>query len=65
MTVQADLAAEYRDGWECPCGAEPPKHGSNVMPVRTLVSLREPHCPFCGRAYKDEYRFSPEEPSAP
>jgi hypothetical protein len=64
VTVQADLAAEYRDGWECPCGAEPPKRGSNVAPVRTLVSLREPRCPFCGRAYKDEYRVSPEEPPA-
>jgi Protein of unknown function (DUF3631) len=27
--------------WECPCGA--------------VVSLREPKCPFCGHAYREEY----------
>jgi hypothetical protein len=25
--------------------------------VRTLVSLRESVCPFCGRPYQDEYRL--------
>ena len=36
-------------GWECPCGRERPN-------ARTVVSLREPNCPFCGRAFKEEYR---------
>jgi Protein of unknown function (DUF3631) len=46
------------DGWECPCGQEPPKPGSTLTPVATFNALREPACRFCGRAYKDEYRVS-------
>jgi hypothetical protein len=44
--------------WECPCGWEPPRRGSNAIPVRTFVSLREPKCHYCGGSYKDEYRVS-------
>jgi hypothetical protein len=44
--------------WACPCGSEPPKHG-NAKPVATLVSLREPTCPFCGRTFAEEYRRPP------
>jgi hypothetical protein len=43
-------------GWECPCGRELAKSGNTATPVRTVVSLREPACLFCGRRYKDEYR---------
>jgi hypothetical protein len=43
--------------WECPCGKEPPGRWSTTTPVRTVVSLREPVCPFCGRRYQDEYRI--------
>jgi hypothetical protein len=40
-----------RDYWECPCGRGP-RTPSGSKPVRTLVSLRAPACPFCGRAYR-------------
>jgi hypothetical protein len=43
--------------WECPCGKEPPYIRATTLPVRTLVSLHEPVCPFCGRRYEDEYRI--------
>ena len=43
--------------WECPCGSEPPKSGT-AIPVRTLILLREPACPFCGGRYRGEYRFT-------
>jgi hypothetical protein len=49
-------AARLVDRWECPCGREPRTRGSSLTPVRTIVSLREPCCPFCGRAYREEYR---------
>jgi hypothetical protein len=26
--------------------------------VRTLISIREPKCLYCGRAYRDEYRVT-------
>jgi Protein of unknown function (DUF3631) len=42
--------------WECPCGHEPPTKGSTLTAVRTLVSLREPKCPSCGRPFRGEYR---------
>jgi hypothetical protein len=42
--------------WLCPCGSEPPKPGSRTTPVATLVSLREPSCPFCGLTFAEEYR---------
>lgn len=48
-------------GWECLCGREPPKRGSTVAPVQTIVSLREPRCPFCNRVYKDEYRIGVDD----
>jgi hypothetical protein len=43
--------------WVCPCGTEPPGRGHG-----TILSLREPVCPFCGRKFfsggkfRDEYR---------
>jgi hypothetical protein len=40
--------------WACPCGDEP-LEGERLTPVGTLVSLREPVCPFCGRVYREEY----------
>jgi len=40
------------DSWECPCGREEPAPGARTVPVRTLVSLREPRCPFCRREYE-------------
>jgi hypothetical protein len=51
------MFASLEAGWECPCGTEPPKRGRAATPVRTIVSLREPRCPFCNRPYKDEYRL--------
>jgi hypothetical protein len=42
--------------WECPCGREPAKNRNTATPIRTLVSLREPRCPFCNRRFKSEYR---------
>lgn len=50
--------------WECPCGTEPPKPGRITIPVRTLISLREPKCGFCGRAYSDEHRVTDATVSA-
>ena len=41
--------------WACPCGEEPAKPG-RATPVATLVSLREPVCPFCRRPFREEYR---------
>jgi hypothetical protein len=43
--------------WECPCGRE---RNANW----TLISLREPRCRYCGRAYKDEYRVTADRVSA-
>ena len=43
--------------WECPCGQEPCKPGRTTTPVRTLVSLREPYCRFCGKAYQEEWQL--------
>jgi hypothetical protein len=52
------------DGWECPCGTESPKPPwQTATPVRTLVALREPLCPLCGRHYRDEYRVAPQAAS--
>ncbi len=50
--------------WECPCGNEDPKSDATTTPVRTMVSLREPRCPFCHREYRPEYRIPIEETSA-
>jgi hypothetical protein len=47
-------------GWECPCGREPPKRPAGATPIRTIVSLYEPWCPFCGRSYKPEFRLPAE-----
>lgn len=52
----------YGIWWECPCGTEPPKRGRTATPVRTVVSLMQPACPFCGRAYQPEYRRTAEKP---
>lgn len=51
-----ELAASI--AWECPCGKAPPCHPNAASPVRTLVSLREPSCPFCGTRYRDDYRVA-------
>ena len=55
--------------WECPCGQKPLKRdsvgllrriGVYATPTRTLVSLREPSCPFCGEGFREEWRVSTE-----
>ncbi len=51
-----------RRHWECPCGREEPRPESKTTPVRTIVSLREPWCPFCAREFREEYVV--EEPAA-
>lgn len=56
--MTATAAVDAATAWECPCGREPPKRGSTLTSVRTLVSLREPRCGFCGRPYRDEYRVT-------
>jgi hypothetical protein len=42
--------------WECPCGKEPPRRRHGATPVVTLVSLREPACPFCRQGFAEDYR---------
>jgi hypothetical protein len=37
--------------WVCPCGRDHPSSGA-----RTIVSLTQPACPFCGRKFCDEYK---------
>jgi hypothetical protein len=44
-------------GWECSCGTAQPKHPGAATPVRTLVALREPWCPFCGQKYRPEFEL--------
>jgi hypothetical protein len=61
--VRAEDSDPSPDAWECPCGEDPTEPGTTATHVRTLVALREPVCPFCGRAYKDEYRVE-EAPAA-
>jgi hypothetical protein len=41
-----------RETWECPCGKEREKWDLSLKPLRTLVALREPVCPLCGRKYE-------------
>ena len=48
--------------WSCPCGSEPLRRG-RATPVATLVSLREPSCPFCDRRFRDEYRRDAGRPA--
>lgn len=43
--------------WACPCGDEPAKPG---RACGTIVSLREPTCPFCGQSFKEKYRRETE-----
>jgi hypothetical protein len=57
-------SAKHRTHWECPCGHEEPKPHAKTSPVRTVVSLREPVCPFCGREFREEYVHEDEERSA-
>jgi hypothetical protein len=45
------------DAWECPCGPAPPSRWSTLTGVKTVVSIREAVCPFCGRRYDDEHRI--------
>jgi hypothetical protein len=47
-----------RRWWECPCGTELAKRADGATPTRTIVSLREPRCPFCGGGYRDEFRVT-------
>jgi hypothetical protein len=47
--------------WQCPCGSDPPKHPGSPTPTLTLVSLREPRCPHCGRRYRPEYELELEQ----
>jgi hypothetical protein len=42
--------------WDCPCGQEKSRRAGGSTPVRTIVALREHKCPFCGRAFRPEYR---------
>jgi hypothetical protein len=42
--------------WECPCSSEPPRGSGGLTALGTVVSLREPHCPWCGCAYQEAYR---------
>jgi Protein of unknown function (DUF3631) len=44
------------DHWACLCGSEQPKQGGATAEA-TLVSLRKPVCPFCGRKFKEEYKY--------
>jgi hypothetical protein len=55
MVFRAVRVWAHGDDWECPCGLEPPKPGSTLAPTQTVVSLREPTCPFCGRKFREEY----------
>jgi hypothetical protein len=54
--------------WECPCGREEREPGK-ATPAGTIVSLREPHCPWCSRQYCDDYRWGgdtdPRVPAPP
>jgi hypothetical protein len=55
QTVHERAASAAGPHWECPCGEDDAKRGG-AAPVRTMVSLREPRCTFCGTPYRDEYR---------
>jgi hypothetical protein len=58
------IALDREDlGWRCPCRDERRSPHSTLTPVDTVVSRREPNCPFCGRQYKPEYRLPHEEES--
>jgi hypothetical protein len=46
--------------WACPCGEEPAKPGG-ATPCGTIVSLREPFCPFCGRRFAEKFRRSGDQ----
>jgi len=48
-----------RAWWECPCGRRKPRPEMTTIPVRTIVSLMRPACPFCGRMFRDEFRVEP------
>lgn len=56
MTSSSDPSPAF--AWECPCGKEPRRPGATATPTRTVVTLRESHCPFCARSYRDEYRIT-------
>jgi hypothetical protein len=47
--------------WECPCGSEPPKRKDTSIPVRTVVSSREPVCVFCSHKYRPDYESSHDD----
>jgi Protein of unknown function (DUF3631) len=54
-TVQpAPFPVSLHGDWECPCGQEKRKGG--LTPVQTVVAMREPQCPFCGRKRRDGWR---------
>jgi hypothetical protein len=48
-----------RAWWECHCGREKPRRETSTIPVRTIVSLMRPACPFCGRMFREEFRVEP------
>jgi hypothetical protein len=55
LTVDRNDLSTAGRWWECPCGSDPPKRPSAPTPVQTVISLREPRCPFCSRQYLEEY----------
>jgi hypothetical protein len=52
--VLPDLPIAPGGDWECPCGWDHPD-----QPKRTIVSLAQSACPFCGDKFRDEYRRQP------
>jgi hypothetical protein len=69
FTDDKSQARGLGDCWECPCGPDPLKKNSvgllrragvYATPTRTLVSMSEPFCPFCGEAFREEWRVSRE-----
>jgi hypothetical protein len=53
--IQEGVIEPPASTWTCPCGTETPGAGA-ATPAGTVVSIREPKCPFCDRKYKPEYR---------
>jgi hypothetical protein len=49
------------NAWSCPCGSEPAKNANAATPVKTLVALWVPKCPWCQRPFRDEYRLPADQ----
>jgi hypothetical protein len=60
----SDPGSASIDYWECPCGNESQARPGEPAPAQTVISLREPACPFCKRTFKEEYRRAGAVPSA-